>query len=94
MSGSGGFYKYHCKNFLTYNCQNWVFVNNAPCADCCAAGRDDRCSVAGTSALSEMEIGVPIFQNGILRYALVEMIHQKSLPYQLPAHMQLPPNTA
>lgn len=37
MSGSGGFYKYRCKYFLTHDCPNWVFVNYAPCADCCVS---------------------------------------------------------
>lgn len=34
MSGSGGFYKYRCKYFYTYNCTNWVYVSQAPCANC------------------------------------------------------------
>lgn len=34
MSGSGGYYKYRCKYFLTHNCPNWVWVNNATCASC------------------------------------------------------------
>ncbi|PTB66414.1 hypothetical protein BBK36DRAFT_1119395 [Trichoderma citrinoviride] len=34
MSGSGGFYKYRCKNFYSHNCPNWVWVNNSPCATC------------------------------------------------------------
>jgi hypothetical protein len=34
MSGSGGYYKYRCKFWLTYNCPNWVWVNNALCAHC------------------------------------------------------------
>lgn len=33
-SGSGGFYKYRCKYFYTYNCSNWVYVSQAPCANC------------------------------------------------------------
>ncbi|KAF8862763.1 hypothetical protein BDZ45DRAFT_798940 [Acephala macrosclerotiorum] len=41
MSGSGGYYKYRCKYWLTYNCPHWVWVNNAPCAHCLADGRDD-----------------------------------------------------
>jgi hypothetical protein len=41
MSGSGGFYKYRCRYFLTHNCPNWVWVHNAPCANCLAEGRDD-----------------------------------------------------
>lgn len=31
---SGGFYKYRCKYFYTYNCPNWVWVSNSPCAPC------------------------------------------------------------
>ena len=34
MSGSGGYYKYRCKYWLTFNCQSWVWINNAPCAHC------------------------------------------------------------
>ncbi|KAI5837189.1 hypothetical protein DFP73DRAFT_569297 [Morchella snyderi] len=40
MSGSG-FYRFRCKNFLTYNCENWVWVNHSACAQCVAAGRDN-----------------------------------------------------
>lgn len=39
MSGSGGFYKYRCKYFYTHNCNNWVYVNNAPCANCLVSAR-------------------------------------------------------
>jgi hypothetical protein len=34
MSGSGGYYKYCCKYWLTYNCPNWVWMNKAPCGHC------------------------------------------------------------
>ena len=34
MSGSGGFYKYRCKYFYTYNCPNWVYCNGHACAMC------------------------------------------------------------
>ncbi|KAK4100963.1 hypothetical protein N658DRAFT_426671 [Parathielavia hyrcaniae] len=40
MSGSGGFYKYRCKNFYTYNCPNWVYCNGHACAMCLTEGRD------------------------------------------------------
>lgn len=30
----GGYYKYRCKHFYTYNCMNWVWVNYAACATC------------------------------------------------------------
>jgi hypothetical protein len=32
--GGGGYYKYRCKNWLTYNCESWVWVNGAVCANC------------------------------------------------------------
>ncbi|ERS96606.1 hypothetical protein HMPREF1624_06815 [Sporothrix schenckii ATCC 58251] len=86
MSGSGGFYKYRCKYFMTHDCPNWVFVNYAPCADCCAAGRDaDEMRDDGQSsgfyhshhalyaAAPEFEIGVPLFQDGILSYSLARL---------------------
>ncbi|KAH8757123.1 hypothetical protein BGZ57DRAFT_908759 [Hyaloscypha finlandica] len=34
MSGSGGYFKYRCKYWLTYYCSNWVWVNKTPCAHC------------------------------------------------------------
>lgn len=34
MSGSGGFYKYRCKYFYTYNCPNWVYANGHACPMC------------------------------------------------------------
>ncbi|KAI1209250.1 uncharacterized protein F4807DRAFT_460941 [Annulohypoxylon truncatum] len=39
-TSSGGYYKYRCKYFLSHNCNNWVYVNGSPCANCCAEGRD------------------------------------------------------
>ncbi|KAF8418081.1 hypothetical protein EV426DRAFT_720847 [Tirmania nivea] len=39
MSGPG-FYKFRCKNFYTHDCENWVWVNNSPCAACVAQGRE------------------------------------------------------
>ncbi|KAH8787547.1 hypothetical protein F5882DRAFT_110873 [Hyaloscypha sp. PMI_1271] len=41
MSGSGGYYKYRCMFWLNYNCPNWVWVNNSPCAHCLADGVDE-----------------------------------------------------
>ena len=34
MSGGGGFYKYRCKNWLTYDCTEWVWVNGTACVNC------------------------------------------------------------
>lgn len=42
MSGSGGFYKYRCKNFYSHNCPNWVWVNNSPCATCIVSHPEKR----------------------------------------------------
>ncbi|KAL2139557.1 hypothetical protein VTI28DRAFT_5038 [Corynascus sepedonium] len=47
MSGSGGFYKYRCKYFYTYNCPNWVYCNGHACAMCLAEGRDSAEAEAG-----------------------------------------------
>ncbi|KAI2610675.1 uncharacterized protein GGS25DRAFT_518972 [Hypoxylon fragiforme] len=71
MSGSGGYYKYRCKYFYTHNCPNWVYVNNSPCANCCAEGRD----VEG--ALPERyshDICVPRVEDGIVHYTLMEIV--------------------
>jgi len=74
MSGSGGYYKYRCKYWLTYNCPYWVWVNNAPCAHCLAEGRDsDMAMISGPLRLSR-EIYVPQFENGFLHYTIMEII--------------------
>jgi len=74
MSGSGGYYKYRCKYWLTYNCPNWVWVNNAPCAYCLADGRDsDGAMISGPLRISR-EIYVPQFENGFLHYTIMEII--------------------
>lgn len=74
MSGSGGYYKYRCKYWLTYNCPNWVWVNNAPCAHCLADGRDsDTAMMSGPLRISR-EIYVPQFENGFLHYTIMEII--------------------
>lgn len=90
MSGSGrGYYKYRCKYWLTFNCQNWVWVNNAPCAHCMvrhqsrckhvhaninqASGRDDEDIPASQLELSR-EVFVPRFEKGSLYYTLMEIV--------------------
>ncbi|KAI1374847.1 hypothetical protein F4677DRAFT_447112 [Hypoxylon crocopeplum] len=76
MSGSGGFYKYRCKYFYSHNCPNWVYVNNSPCANCCAEGRE------GDGAASELpsyrhsrDICVPRVEDGIVHYTLMEIVN-------------------
>ncbi|KFG79402.1 hypothetical protein MANI_009661 [Metarhizium anisopliae] len=70
---SGGFYKYRCKYFYTHNCQNWVWVNKAPCATCMAEGRDDE--KAPTSGwMMSRDIAVPRVQDGVLQYAMMELV--------------------
>ncbi|KAG6037567.1 hypothetical protein E4U41_004901 [Claviceps citrina] len=71
---SGGFYKYRCKYFLTHECQNWVWVNNAPCATCMAQGRDDQEEAPGSVSLMSRDISVPCVQDGILQYTLMEFV--------------------
>ncbi|KIN01536.1 hypothetical protein OIDMADRAFT_122646 [Oidiodendron maius Zn] len=74
MSGSGGYYKYRCKYWLTYNCPNWVWVNNAPCAHCLADGRDSQVVMASGSIHSAHEIYVPYLENGSVHYLARETI--------------------
>ncbi|ESZ94494.1 hypothetical protein SBOR_5142 [Sclerotinia borealis F-4128] len=53
----GGYYKYQCKYWMTFNCPQWV--NNAPCAHCLAEGRDDEHPIASVSLLkSDMNISL------------------------------------
>ncbi|KAI1115613.1 hypothetical protein F5Y14DRAFT_117304 [Nemania sp. NC0429] len=37
MAPAGGYYRFRCKSFLTHGCSNWVYINNASCAQCTAA---------------------------------------------------------
>jgi len=74
MSGSGGYYKYRCKYWLTYDCPNWVWVNNSPCAHCLAEGREsDEIAFIGSSHISK-EIYVPQVENGTLCYTIMEIV--------------------
>ncbi|KAG6247296.1 hypothetical protein E4U24_003236 [Claviceps purpurea] len=68
---SGGFYKYRCKYFYTHDCQNWVWMNNAPCATCLAEGRDDEMSSVPVSMINR-DISVPCVHDGVLQYTLME----------------------
>ncbi|KAI1471162.1 uncharacterized protein F4812DRAFT_168273 [Daldinia caldariorum] len=83
MSGSGGFYKYRCKYFYTHNCPNWVYVNNSPCANCCAEGRDVD-GVASEMSLPRPshDICVPRFEDGVVHYTLMELVNTNESPSQ------------
>jgi len=74
MSGSGGYYKYRCKYWLTYNCPHWVWVNNAPCAHCLADGRDSDVAVMPGPFRISREVYVPQLENGSLHYTIMEII--------------------
>ncbi|CAN8103606.1 unnamed protein product [Discula destructiva] len=92
-SGSGGFYKYRCKYFYTYNCSNWVYVSNAPCASCLAEGRDSSDAPAHIGSSRPREIAVPYFDNhGVLQYSLMEIIHtdQSGLYWEVRQKVPLP----
>ncbi|KAL7819260.1 hypothetical protein V8C44DRAFT_354784 [Trichoderma aethiopicum] len=73
MSGSGGFYKYRCKNFYSHNCPNWVWVNNSPCATCIAEGRDaeeeSMPSTMGSHGIVALRI-----REDILQHAFTELM--------------------
>ncbi|KAK0705170.1 hypothetical protein B0H67DRAFT_497569 [Lasiosphaeris hirsuta] len=75
MSGSGGFYKYRCKYFLTHNCTNWVYVNLSACAYCVAEGRESEEVLAPSMAWRAVrEICVPQVCDGTLQYTLMEFV--------------------
>ncbi|KAI9744868.1 MAG: hypothetical protein M1818_001793 [Claussenomyces sp. TS43310] len=74
MSGSGGYYKYRCKHWLTYNCPHWVWVNGAACAHCMALGRAATTSVASSHARWAHEVYVPAINNRTLTYVMREII--------------------
>ncbi|KAK3397154.1 hypothetical protein B0T20DRAFT_415393 [Sordaria brevicollis] len=62
----GGYYKYRCKHFYTYNCMNWVWVNYAACATCLAMGRGEESEVVPSA--TRFEIRVPRALDGMLSY--------------------------
>jgi len=74
MSGSGGYYKYRCKYWLTFNCPHWVWVNNAACAYCLADGRDAAVGVSSTNFRVSRDIYVPRVEDGTFHYTLMEII--------------------
>ncbi|PHH87903.1 hypothetical protein CDD83_8256 [Cordyceps sp. RAO-2017] len=71
MSGNG-FYKYRCKYFISHECGNWVWVANAPCAECMARGRDSE-GAGGPPlpAVSSNDVAAPCFRDGVLQYVVV-----------------------
>ncbi|PWW74614.1 hypothetical protein C7212DRAFT_38636, partial [Tuber magnatum] len=70
MSGSG-YYKFRCKNWLTYDCKQWVWVNNSACAECVAAGRDSEGGMGGECEQPPCEIVAPLMESGNLVYAML-----------------------
>ncbi|KAK1761236.1 hypothetical protein QBC47DRAFT_24318 [Echria macrotheca] len=75
MSGSGGFYKYRCKYFLTHDCNNWVYVNGAACAYCVADGRECmETEIAPAAPRFPRDIYVPQPCDGTLHYMLMEVV--------------------
>ncbi|KAK5660641.1 hypothetical protein OQA88_12004 [Cercophora sp. LCS_1] len=72
---SGGFYKYRCKYWLTYNCDKWVWVNGTACAYCVAEGRESMETETTSLPLAQSrEICVPRVYDGTLHYTLMELI--------------------
>ncbi|ETS01509.1 hypothetical protein M419DRAFT_80537 [Trichoderma reesei RUT C-30] len=71
MSGSGGFYKYRCKNFYSHNCPNWVWVNNSPCATCIVNAEEQQLL---PSAVMSHGIAAPRIQQDILQHAITNLM--------------------
>jgi len=74
MSGSGGYYKYRCKYWLTYNCPHWVWVNHAPCAHCLADGRDSDSAITTAPFRISREVYVPRYENGSVHYMIMDVV--------------------
>ncbi|VBB83736.1 Putative protein of unknown function [Podospora comata] len=75
---SGGFNKYRCKYFLSYNCPNWVFMNGHACGSCLAEGREAMEPAESTGALATWrqptEVCVPKAFQGTLQYIIMEAV--------------------
>ncbi|PQE28843.1 hypothetical protein CJF30_00003857 [Rutstroemia sp. NJR-2017a BBW] len=97
MSGSGGYYKYRCKYWLTFNCPNWVWVNDAPCASCLAKGRDNEISVPISTAPLAREGLTPRFEDGNFLYVLKEIVTAGEVDsgwvVNIPPKVELPTST-
>ncbi|KAH9885971.1 hypothetical protein F4778DRAFT_759886 [Xylariomycetidae sp. FL2044] len=73
---SGGYYQYRCKYFYTYDCPNWVYVNNAQCPSCAAKGRDDDDPVPDSSSWPiAKEVRVPRVEDGMIQYTMMEVVN-------------------
>ncbi|RPA95513.1 hypothetical protein L873DRAFT_1315060 [Choiromyces venosus 120613-1] len=81
MSGSG-FYKFRCKNWLTYDCKQWVWVNNSACAECIAVGRDAEDMMDGERTQSPCETTAPSTESRSLAYAVLEC--KRRFPDEIP----------
>ncbi|KAI1110966.1 hypothetical protein F5Y14DRAFT_454493 [Nemania sp. NC0429] len=74
MSGTGGYYRFRCKYFLSHECPNWVYINNAVCAECSAKGRDAEPAPSQASTTGyPTQICVPHVVGGVLYYTLMEV---------------------
>src|ERR1700712_5753689 len=72
MSGSGGYYKYRCKYWLTHNCPNWVWVNNAPCAHCLVS-----CHIEDYRAIAELIRSRLTVETRTLQWSLAHLVERK-----------------
>ncbi|KAI1199351.1 hypothetical protein F5X97DRAFT_341707 [Nemania serpens] len=74
MSGTGGYYRFRCRFFLTHNCQNWVYIRDAVCAECSAKGRDAQPAASQAPMMGySTQICVPRVEGGVLYYTLMEV---------------------
>jgi len=53
---------------MAYDCPNWVWMNNTPCANCVANGRDAAENVLVGWAEATWEAKIPLVQSGEVRY--------------------------
>ncbi|KAI1187789.1 hypothetical protein F5B17DRAFT_398350 [Nemania serpens] len=74
MSGTGGYYRFRCKYFLSHDCQNWVYIRNGVCAECSAKGRGSEPAAPQASMMAyPTQICVPRVEGGVLYYTVMEV---------------------
>lgn len=77
MSGSG-YYRFRCKNFYTHNCENWVWVNNSPCAECVMEGKEStEETYEEHSPSGPRNATLPFVECGCLGYIQIETTAEK-----------------
>ncbi|KAK2071869.1 hypothetical protein P8C59_006259 [Phyllachora maydis] len=75
MSGSGGFYTYRCKFWMTDGHHEMVYLADSVCANCLADGRESIDTVPSQDVCNfPGQIRVPRVSEGSLKYMPMELV--------------------